>query len=380
MFASSRIRTALFGAVLATASGVSSAALAGLTPAEPTVDFGANGIINYVAATGMVTVSGVPATLFQTDPFILGSILGAGEDDEALISIQFRVNASGALVPGGVAGSDLIVKGSVDTNFDSVPDYTGTLLEAEVTQFGFENNIDASAIDLFDLRLNAVGGALAPLYAGRDLAITITSEPSTEFLNPFNGAFTGDFVGPAKGVVGAIAPLVADSCSIKVSAQCSVDGGPFKDKCRIKATRSWLHWDWEDRNHHGTAHKRYTYGAHGDATPSWSNKFPGTSVTFRYVLKNRGTTNVSGITVDDSFDSAVPGVPATLAASASATMTRIITLREPIENTVVATGSFGSAHCGSSDTVVIRDKLRERRRHDYDDYKDKGDKDNDATR
>lgn len=380
MVTSSRMRTALLAAVLATASGASSAALVGVTPAEPVIDFGAGGIIDYVATTGLVTVSGVPATLFQTDPLIVGPILGTGDEDEALLSVQFKVDASGALVPGGVAGADLVIKGSVDTNFDSVPDYTGTLLEAEVIQFGHQDNVDGSGIDQFDLRLNAVGGALATLYAGRDLAVTITSEPSTEYATPFAGSFTSDFTGPAKGVVGATAPLVAESCKIKVQAQCSVEGGPFKDKCRIKQTRSWHHWDFQGRTHRGVAHRRYAYGAHGDPTPSWSSRYPGTDVTFRYVLRNKGATAVSGITVDDSFDSAVPGVPATLAPGASATMTRVVTLREALENTVVATASAGTASCGAVDTVVIRDKLRERRRHDYDDYKDKGTGDNDAKR
>ncbi len=373
------MRSAVACAALLGASAAADAALLGVSPAEPTLDFPASGIINYVASTGIVTISGVPATLFQTDPFILGSVLGTGVDDERLFTVQFKVDTAGNLVPGGIAGADLVVKGSVDTDFDSIPNYEGVLLEAEVIGFGFENGT-AGLSDFFDLRLNAVGGALAPLYAGRDLAISVTSEPSTEYPNAFNGAFLADFVGQAKGVLGSIAPLVAESCKLQLEAFCSVDGGPFKQKCRIKATRSWHHWDWDDRVQHGRTYKRYTYGSHGDPTPSWANRFPGTNVTFKYILTNIGTTPVSAITVDDSFSSAVPGVPASLTAGQSSTMTRVENLRDTIENTVAASGSYGTAFCGATDTVIVKEKLRERRRHDYDDFKDKGDKDNDNYR
>jgi hypothetical protein len=373
----SLIAAALGGALLLGAQS-SQAALLGVSTNEPVIDIPAGAIIDYNAATGVVTISGEPSSIFRTDPFLLALINGASADNEKLVTVQLRVDANGQFVS-GVTGPDVIVKGSIDVDGDSINEYDGTLLEGEVTQFGFENN-DAPASDFFDLRVSLTSGAIASLYAGQDLGILITSEVSEEFPNPFIGSFTSDFVAAAKGTCGAAAPLNSPECALKVIAKCSVNGGPFKDKCRIQKTRSAKHWDWQERSCNGRTYRRYVYGMHGEQEPAWINRYGYTNVTFKYVVVNTGATPVSNLTVDDAFDTPVPGVPASLAPGQSVTLMRTEKLREDLDNMVVAAGSYQSATCGGTDTVVIKDKLRERRRHDYDRFRDKGDRDNYSVR
>lgn len=360
---------------IAVAPTFAHAELLGLTPAEPTLDFGGAGVIDYDATTGTVTISGVPATLFQSDPFIFGEVLGTGPDDEKTVTLQFRVDASGQFVS-GVDGPDLIVKGSIDTDFDGVANYDGVLVQGEVSHFGFTDG-GSEGDDGFDVRLHldtAAPGALAPLYAGKDLAVRVVSEVSAEFPNPFGGGFGADFVGQAKGVIGTVDPLPPPSgaCKLDVDALCSVDGGPFKNKCRIKVTKSPKHWEHEEFDIGGHTCRHSTYGMHGDPVPPWAARYASTPVTFKYVVTNTGTTPVSNLVVKDSFDTPVSGVPATLAAGESVTMTRTENLSDGIDVVVKVFGRNPPARCGDKDVVVIKDKLRDRQRHDDDHFRDKG--------
>jgi hypothetical protein len=352
------------------------AALIGLTAGEPTIDFGASGIVKYVASTGLVTISGTPSVLFQSNPFIFGQILGATSDNERLITITFKVDSNGNYIAGnGTTDPDLQVKGAVDVNGDGVVDFDGILLTANVTQFGFQLGTAGNA-STFDIRLTSVGGLLKPtLYPNTDLAIAVFSEQSTEFPNPFAGSFTANFTGQAKGTLGTTTAL-PHLCKIEADAYCSVNGSPTATKCRIPQTRSEKHWDWEDRSASGASngkpYTRYSYGMHGDPVPSWTTRQPATPVTFSYVITNTGSTPITNLAVDDSFDTPPTGVPTTLAAGASVTVTRTEQLREGLEDVIMATGTYSTDRCADRSTVTIKDKLRARRRHDYDDYNDKG--------
>jgi hypothetical protein len=352
------------------------AALIGLTAGEPTIDFAASGIIKYVASTGLVTISGTPSVLFQSNPFIFGQIIGESSDNERLITIVFKVDSNGNYIAGnGTTDPDLLVKGAVDVNSDGVVDFDGTLLTANVTQFGFQPGT-AGVASSFDIRLTSVGGLLQPtLYPSTDLAIVVFSEQSAEFPNPFAGSFTANFTGQARGTLGTTAAL-PHLCKIEADAYCSVNGSANATKCRIQQTRSEKHWDWEDRSASGVAngkpYTRYSYGMHGDPVPSWPSHQPATPVTFNYVVTNTGTTPITNLHVDDSFDSPPTAVPTTLAPGQSVTLTRTEQLREGLENVLMATGTYSTDRCADRSTVVIKDKLRARRRHDYDDYSDKG--------
>jgi uncharacterized repeat protein (TIGR01451 family) len=362
----------LCATLVLTAATTAQAASLGLTPADPTLDFGSSGVISYNAATGVVTISGTPATLFQNNPFLFGSVLGTTADNESLITVQFVVDSTGAFVS-GVAGPDLIVKGAVDVDFDGIPDYDGVLLEAEATQFGYSDG-GALGADGFDLRLNAVTGLLAPLYAGQDLAMVIFSEISAEYPNAFNGSFVAGFTGQAKGVIGSTAPLAVASCTVDVEAYCAVGSDKMASSCRIPLAKSPKHWGYEDRaTHDGKTYKRHSYGMHGLATPAWAQRQTTTSVKFKYVITNTGTTPVTGIFVDDSFDTSVAGVPASLAPGQSITLTRTEALSDKLDNTVLVSAQYLSAACSDTDTVVVKEKLRDKRRHDDDKYKEKDD-------
>jgi hypothetical protein len=352
------------------------AALIGLTPGEPTIDFGSGGIIKYDASTGLVTISGMPSTLFQSNPFVFGQIMGTSADNERLITIVFKVDSNGNFVGGnGTTDPDLMVKGAVDVNADGVIDYDGILLTANVTQFGFQLGSAGSA-STFDLRLTGVSGLLAsPFYPNTDLAIVVFSEQSTEFPNPFAGSFTASFTGQAKGTLGTTTPL-PHMCQIEADAFCSVNGSANATKCRIQETRSEKHWDWDDRSSSGASngapYRRYSYGMHGDPVPSWISHQPATTVTFSYVITNTGSTPISNLVVDDSFDTPPTGVPSTLGAGQTVTITRTEQLREGIEDVLMASGRYSTAVCADRSTVVVKNKLRKRRRHDYDDFDDKG--------
>ncbi len=351
----------------------SQAALLGLTANLPTINFGGGGIIDYDNDTGTVTISGDPAAVFSTSPFISGEILGTGTDDVKDITIKFVVDSSGNFVS-GVGGStdpDLMITGSIDTDGNGSPDYNGTLLTAEVTQFGWLNGASGEG-DSFDLRLNAIGGSLAYLYTGQDLAVTVISEVSTEYTSPFSGNFSDNWKGQAKGVVGSAEPISSGGCHLHLKAQCSVAGGPFKDKCRIKKTRSPKHWERCEYSHSGHQFKHSKYGMHGDPIPNWAANYPSTPVTFKYTVKNKGANPVSDLLIEDSFDTPVTGYPTTLDPEATFSVTRTENLHEDFENVVKVVGSGGGEMCGDHDIVVIKDKLRDRKKYDDDDFRDKG--------
>ena len=110
---------------------------------------------------------------------------------------------------------------------------------------------------------------------------------------------------------------------------------------------------------------------HGNPQPSWVNKYPATNVLFTYVVTNTGTTPISNLSLDDSFDSAIASVPTTLAPGASVTLTRTVALRDELTDTVTVMGEFGTAMCSAHDNVVITDKMRQMKLHDLDHYKGK---------
>ena len=63
---------------LAMATTSSQAALLGLEPDLPTINFGGAGIIDYDNATGIVTISADPAAVFSVSPFISRGNHGGG--------------------------------------------------------------------------------------------------------------------------------------------------------------------------------------------------------------------------------------------------------------------------------------------------------------
>ncbi len=345
------------------------AALLGLTVQDPTIDVAAGGVLAYNAAAGVVTLSGTPQLLQQLDPFLFAEFMGTGADDEKLFTLQFKVDASGNFLQ-GVDGPDLVIKGSLDTDFDGVADYDGVLLEAEVAAFGFQDGA-AGANDRFDVRLMPTGGLLAALYAGRDLSVVVDGEPSEDYPSPFAGSFGADFVGLAKIVAGAIDPAASGPCALKLETFCSVDGARDRQVCRIKVTKSPRHWEHVTHQCHGRTLRVSKYGMHGQNVPAWASRYQSTPVRFTYVVTNTGQTPVSNLQIIDSFDTDITGLPALLQPGQQITLRRTEALHEGLVNAVIASGESGAQMCMSRDSVAVKDKVRRKRQHDDDRYHDK---------
>lgn len=358
-----KLKNLITSAMLLTSMGltaVSHAALLNLTQGDPIIENGSGGVIAYDAATGVVSISGTPQLLTNADPFLFGEFVGATATGVREMTIQFKVAPDGSLVS-GVNGADLVITGAVDVDFDGTVDYDGVLLEAEVTQFGFQDG--GAAADRFDIRMNSVAGALAPLFNGRDLSISIASEIALDFPNAFNGSFTSDFSGLAKVSIGTTDQLVvAAACHINVEATCSVNGGSPKSTCGITKTKAIKYWKpkWHDFKGHKVCKSQY--GTHGGATPSWMMSSPDyktTPVKFAYVVTNTGTTTIQGLQVLDSFDTTVSGVPTSLAPGQSATLMRTEDLNDPLVNSIVVSGNSGGPVCMSQAAVTITEKVKD---------------------
>ena len=346
--------------------------LLGLTADLPNINFGATGVINYDATTGTVTVSADPSNLFSLFPPINAYFIGTSAEDIKDITITFQVDSNGNVVPNDAQTPDLVVRGAIDFNGDGIKEGDGILLQAEVSQFGFLNGASGGG-DSFDIRLNQISGALDYLYAGQDLAITIESAANTEYPIPFDGSFSANWQNQASGQIGSTAPIPASAggCHLKLVAKCSIDGGPYQDKCRIKVTRSSNHWESREYNYNGQTFQISKYGTHGYDVPAWAANFPTTAVTFKYDVTNDGDNPVSNVQIEDSFDTPISVDSTTLAVGSSLSVTRTVELSEGIENDVTALGSYGSEMCAATDIVVVRDKLREHTKHDDDDFKNK---------
>ncbi len=348
----------------------SNAALLNLPTSQPIIEFGATGLISYDVESGLVVISGVPASIFNEAPFISGDILATTVGDEKYFTVEFHVDQNGNFVSGEAGVPDLVIKGSADTDFDTVPDYDGVLLEADVADFGFQDG--GTSDDRFDLRLNNVTGAFAPLFQGKDLAINITSEISAEFTNPFNGSFAASFSGLAKGNISAteLVPPPPTACHINVDTSCSVNGKPDADMCRIKVSKSSKFWQHKVNNYHGHSCGKRKYGMHGTPVQWWERNYSKEDVKFTYVVTNTGTTPITDLIIDDSFDTGVTGLPATLLPGQSVTLTRTEKLNEEIENKVDVFGKSGEAQCTDSDIVEITVKKKYSGNHHHGHHKD----------
>ena len=74
--------------------------------------------------------------------------------------------------------------------------------------FGYQKTVGTTD-SYFDFRLTLTGGLLAPMYAGRDLGMTVASEQCG-----FTGTFDTSFTGGAKGNLGGISlpATIGDLC------------------------------------------------------------------------------------------------------------------------------------------------------------------------
>ena len=177
--------------------GAASAALLGNTLDLPLISYDNQGTTAYDAANDSFSVDASPtALLAPSNPPVVIDADASGARD---FDINIRVDASGTLI-GGVPGDDLVVTGEVTV--PGMGTVSGVLLTGEITGFGYQDS--GGPTDSFDFSFVVTGGALAYLYPGGAVGVTLSSESST-----FIGDFSVDFGGEAKGTLGGITPDVA---------------------------------------------------------------------------------------------------------------------------------------------------------------------------
>jgi SdrD B-like domain len=161
--------------------------LIGIDPGFPLTAYNSTGQVHYNPTTHNFDLTATPLAFKASaaaDPATVGA--------PASLALHIQVDNSGHLI-GGVAGNDLVVTGSIN---DGTIDVSGVLLTGEITDFGFA---DTGVTDAYDFRFMVTGGALASLFAGKDIGVTTTSEHSS-----FTGSFAVAFDGGAKGNVGTV--------------------------------------------------------------------------------------------------------------------------------------------------------------------------------
>jgi hypothetical protein len=173
------------------------AALLGVLPGFPAVSFNSTGTTQYTSASQHLSISASPLAIrFAPDqpPRLIQPVTGL-----QVLTVDIFID-SGGMLYGGHPDEDLLIIGQVDANGDGNIDYSGVLLTGEIAAFGWENT--GGTTDFFDFRFTLTGGALASLFNDHDIGVLLTIENST-----FDGTFTSDFGGGAKGVLGPI-PLL----------------------------------------------------------------------------------------------------------------------------------------------------------------------------
>ncbi len=172
------------------------AALLGVTLTYPLISYNNQGTTTYNESTNQFLVNASPLAIRlapQAPPVLITAVPGLGET----LVVNVTVDEFGALT-GGAPGNDLLVVGQVD--FGATGFFSGVLLTGEVSGFGFQDS--GGTTDSYDFTFNVTGGQLAFLYPSA-VGVKVDSEQSD-----FEGDFTMNFGGEAKGTLGAL-PVAA---------------------------------------------------------------------------------------------------------------------------------------------------------------------------
>jgi hypothetical protein len=178
-----------------------SATLLNLQPGTPLMGFNGSGEMNYTAGNLALVVDADPIDFLLNDeiPAEFAAFVDNGQ-----FTVNLQVANNGNLI-GGVAGDDLVITGNIDWDYDTVYDFTGTLLTGEITQMGYQDN-GVGTTDEFEFRFTVTGGVLASLFEGKDLGMVLTAEPING--QPSFEGFGSDFTTVAKGFVGSIPKVI----------------------------------------------------------------------------------------------------------------------------------------------------------------------------
>ena len=199
--------------------------LLGVTPSFPKIAYDSSGLVFYDGNFDSFIVEASPVAILFTSGGVPRFVNATGVPAGKRLSISIRVDhVTGALIGGDSSGPDLIVTGEVDADGNGSIDYSGVLLTGEVLGFGFADS--GGPTDFYDFRFAVTGGALAPLYTGREIGITTTSEHSN--FAGF-GLFEGTFTGGAKGDTG---PIGTSGCALAVQLEgCVIKPPPPVSAC-----------------------------------------------------------------------------------------------------------------------------------------------------
>lgn len=187
----------LTGVLLVMAIGhLAQAAMLGVQLRFPMAVYDNQGTLNYDAGSDLLSIDATPLAMRFPSPGIFDTV------SPRSLTIRVTVDGTGMLT-GGVPGDDLVLVGDVDVvPTDGIMDYAGVLLTGEVVQFGYQDS--GGPTDLYDFRFMVTGGALADLFSGQDIGVTVQSETS-DFADDFAVSFSGE----AKGTLGAIDMICA---------------------------------------------------------------------------------------------------------------------------------------------------------------------------
>ena len=172
--------------------------------ADPNTD---DGIFSSVAVPIRIALPGGDAGMIQ---------------DPSLFQLQLQLDSLGNLI-GGVDGHDLRIEGVIDTAQGQ--HFEGVLITGEIVEFGSLNS--TSTTDQYDFRFVPTGGVLVTdttYFDGKDIGIRLYSTSST-----FDGDFTVDFGGQARGAVGAMAVMSTGDISGRVFLDANNDGSDAGD-------------------------------------------------------------------------------------------------------------------------------------------------------
>ena len=228
----------LSAAAFATCVPLANAQLLGVVPEAPFFDYNSGGSTSFNSADGNLTVNATPTFFTETAGGTANQIFALTVNPSVTLSVFLDTGCG--LTGGDPGGEDLTIVGDIDLNADFVPEFSGTLITAEVLDLGFDAVVAGDGA--FDAEFAVTGGELVTSghYAvGDKIGMTIITEGTT-----FTGACDADWNGGAKGEIG-ILPVVEppEKCyDIKklwfqdsvAYRQCYGYGGNYGSKFKIK--------------------------------------------------------------------------------------------------------------------------------------------------
>ena len=291
--------------------------LLGIQPtAMPQISLEKVGTYNYTAS-GSFTADLEPDVVLNTALLPPVSNMNTfGSPADRYVRININIDPTGTVAT-GVAGDDLVVYGSLDTNADFIDDAQGVLLTGEIVSFGYA---DTASVDTFDFRFRATGGALMPMFAGHDISLRMDAETSS-FAGDFTQAANGSFV---KGLLGP-----TNSICMNLSKQISVDAGA-----------TWLDAD-----------------NLGDPDVPTLLVGPGSDVNYRVIAQNCGGVDLQNAVFNDAVLGVANHVVGNLAVGASVTIDGGTLAAMDVAGRCVNSGSITNSAIVNAESITTTETI-----------------------